>query len=133
MAVMTSTHTRTFPKYKLIMTIEESIAELQSRLRNMGEEPATPDVVLNYATDAIWDAMAVLGSLDTLELIQIRNDPEWVYLQDGIIADPYEAFTFNVVEEITTHYLKVNKNGRGEVVRPRGINLTRLPLVTIHT
>lgn len=133
MSVMLDKSVRTFPKFKLIMSIEESIAELQMRLQQMGEEPASPSVVLNYATDALWDAMAVLGALDKKELKQIREDPEWVYLQDDIIADPYEAFTFNVVEEITSHYLKVVRNDRSEVLRPRGINLTRLPLVTIHT
>jgi len=80
--------------------------------------------------DALIDSKSVLLAIDQDEVDRVRGDPTWSYMQDEILNDPFEAFHFNVIEEITTDYIKLLTAPTW--VAPKGFDFRAWPIIKVH-
>lgn len=81
--------------------------------------------------DALIDARSVLQSITVDEVRRVKEDPIWAYMNDEIIIDPFEAFHFNVIEEVTTDYIKSLDPDLWNAPRCKGFNMTAMPFIQI--
>lgn len=95
----------------------------------MGEEPASYYRLQSMVQDALIDARSVLQSITIDEMRRVKEDPIWAYMNDEVLIDPFEAFHFNVIEEVTTDYIKSLDSDIW--VAPKGFNMAAMPFIQI--